>query len=843
VSKRKSTSSAEQRKEQVQTLLKDLGGEIYGELEQSRFPSVTFPSRSVRNIVYDRKLEQFVLGEAKVKRSSGNIKHIRPFTQLIWLADFSKKLVEERKTSTLRDVYYSAQAFNVEFEDQAESDELITDLEVVLGSAREGFNVYPEERSAIFGNLTIEYTVPGYEGKRLDLSSHPDGVMIGPSMTTSEFVGTQAKIVLAIEKGGLFTRFIEEQVHKRFKAILVNTAGQPPRSTRYLLRRLNRELGLPVGILTDSVAGEEPILIRGKGGAKYLKVQEFVDQLFGRPARDGPEWKVVREDGWECIAMNPNTLSLQFYPIETVYRHRVAGPMLQVELSDGRRVTVTRNHSLFALREGQITPIQTSELRAGDYIIVPHRLPNTGVFQTPPYDLLQYATQYSMRVAEREGLVFYANTPSAGVPRYVSLSQDLAWILGFWVAEGDYASKKAVRFSQSTRNKVRAEELVRRLRDAVGVEPAVYVNNRGNHKSLTISLTRKVLQILFERGFELRGSSADQKEIPSLVWSLPTESKLEFVKGLLAGDGHVKRSKFLTLYSTKSENLASQLSYLLFTLGFSNTVRKNKHGQFTIYIHGYNMKAVNPWLEIKSFPELFEVSGFGLFTRPQTKVSYSRLLPRVEKLLASVEKLQRDEKMKRGPLTFLSRRGFVKVTDGRYSLTERGVRALEILQRAVLLLKSDLHPAEVKQIVVLPGERTVYDLGVPEARSFVAGRFCTLMHNSDPWGAHIAMVIKSGSAGSAHVRELTTPKAVWLGVWASDIVSYRLPSDPLTEIDIKRLYELKADPRYKDKMWHDELDTFLKIKKKSEQEAFSRYGLTFIVDKYLPKKLELLKNA
>ena len=30
----------------------------------------------------------------------------------------------------------------------------------------------------------------------------------------------------------------------------------------------------------------------------------------------------------------------------------------------------------------------------------------------------------------------------------------------------------------------------------------------------------------------------------------------------------------------------------------------------------------------------------------------------------------------------------------------------------------------------------------------------------------------------------------------------------------------------------------MKIKKKAEQEAFSRYGLTYIVDEYLPAKLE-----
>ena len=46
-------------------------------------------------------------------------------------------------------------------------------------------------------------------------------------------------------------RFIEEQVDKKFKSIIVDTGGQAPRSTRTLLKRLHDELSLPVVILTD----------------------------------------------------------------------------------------------------------------------------------------------------------------------------------------------------------------------------------------------------------------------------------------------------------------------------------------------------------------------------------------------------------------------------------------------------------------------------------------------------------------------------------------------------------------------------------------------------------------
>jgi DNA topoisomerase-6 subunit A len=64
----------------------------------------------------------------------------------------------------------------------------------------------------------------------------------------------------------------------------------------------------------------------------------------------------------------------------------------------------------------------------------------------------------------------------------------------------------------------------------------------------------------------------------------------------------------------------------------------------------------------------------------------------------------------------------------------------------------------------------------------------------------------------------------------------------LTDLDIKRLYEFGKDPRYEGKLWKREIETFLKVKKKAEQEAFSRYGLAYIVDKYLPAKLKEMEK-
>ncbi len=162
----KKTKKIVEKKAEVVGSLKDFGSKIYSQLDSGVFPSINMPSRSTENINYDPEVRQYVLGEKSVSRSARNIRHVKPFTQLAWAAMFSNELTSQRKTSTLRDVYYSAQAYEMTFTDQQESNNIITDLETLTGFAREDFNIFPEERSAIFGDLTIGYTVPGYEGKR-----------------------------------------------------------------------------------------------------------------------------------------------------------------------------------------------------------------------------------------------------------------------------------------------------------------------------------------------------------------------------------------------------------------------------------------------------------------------------------------------------------------------------------------------------------------------------------------------------------------------------------------------------------------------------------------------------
>lgn len=118
-----------------------------------------------------------------------------------------------------------------------------------------------------------------------------------------------------------------------------------------------------------------------------------------------------------------------------------------------------------------------------------------------------------------------------------------------------------------------------------------------------------------------------------------------------------------------------------------------------------------------------------------------------------------------------------------------------------------------------------------------------ICNDGDPWGFHIAMVIISGSAKLAHVNhDLATPDAKFLGVTASDIINYDLPTDKLKDIDVSRLKELSGDPRYRGKFWQTEIKKMLKLGKKAEQQSFSKYGLEYIVDTYLPNKINAIEG-
>jgi DNA topoisomerase-6 subunit A len=112
----------------------------------------------------------------------------------------------------------------------------------------------------------------------------------------------------------------------------------------------------------------------------------------------------------------------------------------------------------------------------------------------------------------------------------------------------------------------------------------------------------------------------------------------------------------------------------------------------------------------------------------------------------------------------------------------------------------------------------------------------------DPYGiANIYRTLKVGSGSSAHINKFfCVPTARFLGVTPQDIVDYELPTHPLKDVDVKRARDaLKNDPFFKSHAsWTKALQQLISMGVRAEQQALAMWGLNYVIDEYLPAKLD-----
>ncbi|HCW44376.1 MAG TPA: DNA topoisomerase VI [Planctomycetes bacterium] len=112
----------------------------------------------------------------------------------------------------------------------------------------------------------------------------------------------------------------------------------------------------------------------------------------------------------------------------------------------------------------------------------------------------------------------------------------------------------------------------------------------------------------------------------------------------------------------------------------------------------------------------------------------------------------------------------------------------------------------------------------------------------DPYGiSNIYRTVKVGSGNAAHInRFFCVPNATYLGVTPQDIIDYELPTHPLKDVDIKRAKDaLKNDPFFKSKKsWKSAIEQLLSMGVRAEQQALAMWGLNYVIEEYLPRKLK-----
>jgi len=243
------------------TLDEEAGGRLtgiarkwYDQMRDGLVPSISLPTRTKQNIAYDDASEVWKYGDRESTRSAGTAKsalHLLKMAYVIW---FLKTQIREKRSSTLRELYYISEGWKkAKFQAQDESNFLIEDLEILTDMQREAFHLRPEEDGAtVFGPLELrEMTRRGERAIHCQDDVGEAGYQIPTNVETIELVRHDAQFVIAIETGGMYARLIENGFDSDYQAILVHLKGQPARSTRRILNRINAQFGLPVAVFTD----------------------------------------------------------------------------------------------------------------------------------------------------------------------------------------------------------------------------------------------------------------------------------------------------------------------------------------------------------------------------------------------------------------------------------------------------------------------------------------------------------------------------------------------------------------------------------------------------------------
>ncbi len=233
----------------------DLAESVVALAAKKRDPTVEIPLRALSNAKYSKERRIIEMGGKSQSRNFFNLGTAKSFMQTLLIASGCKKLIDEGKTVSIRGLYYLSKhtiagTNEKTFNDQNESDPIIEDLEVALSSLREELHVFADNRGSVAGNLTIASM-----GDEIDLRRMGAGGFSIPSIVEPdvfEFRRCEAKFILHVEKGTVWSRFNEDKFWKKHNCILIHGGGQPPRGVRRLLYRMHNELKLPVYCLLDN---------------------------------------------------------------------------------------------------------------------------------------------------------------------------------------------------------------------------------------------------------------------------------------------------------------------------------------------------------------------------------------------------------------------------------------------------------------------------------------------------------------------------------------------------------------------------------------------------------------
>ncbi|TFF88930.1 MAG: hypothetical protein EU548_08275, partial [Promethearchaeota archaeon] len=227
--------------ERIYGLIDDIIENIYS----TGKPTIELPSRSNSNIIWDERNDLLLLGQQIQKKQFHSLTSVADITRLMRVLEIINELLKKDMHATKREIFYTDVKL---FQDQKNSDKSIEDVATMLYTTRNSTHVVASARGSCVGRLRIRD-----KNDIIDLEGLGSGGWgISPMLDNIEIIESDAEFILVVEKDAAMMRLAEARFWRDYPCIILTAQGVGNVAVRMFLKRLSKELKLPVFSLVDS---------------------------------------------------------------------------------------------------------------------------------------------------------------------------------------------------------------------------------------------------------------------------------------------------------------------------------------------------------------------------------------------------------------------------------------------------------------------------------------------------------------------------------------------------------------------------------------------------------------
>jgi len=235
---------------------------MLADLEKARRPVLEATKCSLDNSFYNPKVGYLTPGDKKV-RSELNVSSVQKMSRSVFFLEILLRNIEVGAVNTKRELYYMAKGMckkdalykPLDFEDQAESDEIVDFIGEMLEVYREDLNCYANDRGGQTYSqyLIVEETLPNGEKATIDLSTLGTSPFQPKNRPQNLKLKAKKKIefCMVVESEGTANTLVANGFTKRYNNIVIGSGGVPSNAVRSWCKLIQKELDVPMFFFGD----------------------------------------------------------------------------------------------------------------------------------------------------------------------------------------------------------------------------------------------------------------------------------------------------------------------------------------------------------------------------------------------------------------------------------------------------------------------------------------------------------------------------------------------------------------------------------------------------------------